>query len=443
MRRLLGREEGQTMIMVAVLMIPLLAFAGLALDLGQAAVRHRLAQNAADAAAQGAAYQIFLGRSESTATNRADTLMPPHGYTTANLTSLQFLDVSGNATTDPAGVVYVQTTVSETFNTFLLGMVGISQATASAAATVKVGPGTAPCVLCVLDPHQSGALALKGSGQATVTGGGVVVNSDDSTAATAAITVSGSAELTAPYIGVVGDYKEGGNGQFNNGGADVAPYTGVSPVPDPLIGVPDPLSTGQCGSPQPDVSLSSTGATQTISPGTYNTIKVTGGTLTMTAGVYCITGSFEVSGGGTVIGQGVTLYFTCGTSAAPAACAPGQTGGSFSATGNGGSGGTAGDGTFDLTAPTSGTYQGLLVFYDRNDTGGTVGFQVAGNGNDTFTGTIYAKAAAADLSGNGATMQTDSMFICDTAAIGGNGNLNLTYNQADNYQVPQLPVFTQ
>ncbi len=72
----------------------ILGFAGLVLDYGQAAAKHRQVQNAADAAAQAAAYQIYAGNSEATATTSADLVMQQYGYTASNVTQLSYLDSS-------------------------------------------------------------------------------------------------------------------------------------------------------------------------------------------------------------------------------------------------------------------------------------------------------------------------------------------------------------
>ena len=114
----------------------------------------------------------------------------------------------------------------------------------------------------------------------------------------------------------------------------------------------------------------------------------------MNPGVYVIEGAFDIGAGTSVDGVGVTLYFTCSTytSTNTAPCSsPGTSGGYFYDHGNG---------TVVLSAQTSGTYQGLVMFYDRNDYGEYKYPQkdcdepFVGNGATlSVTGTVYAKDA--------------------------------------------------
>jgi hypothetical protein len=136
----------------------------------------------------------------------------------------------------------------------------------------------------------------------------------------------------------------------------------------------------------------------------------------------------KISGNnGTITESGVTLYFTCGL-IVPAACSgPGQCGGQLSLTGKG---------QFTLMAPTSGTYKGLLVFYDRNN---TAPVKLVGIRSDTITGTFYAIQSDATLSGNGSAFQIASRVIVDTATLNGNATLTVNWDQTTNYAAPGPP----
>src|ERR1019366_1615640 len=91
------------------------------------------------------------------------------------------------------------------------------------------------------------------------------------------------------------------------------------------------------------------------------------GDLTLNPGTYIITGSLSLTGNGNLIANGVTLYFAC--AAYPSPCSTGQSGANFTLTGNG---------SMTLSAPTSGVFQGLSIFADRNNTA-----------NDALTGNGY------------------------------------------------------
>src|SRR5207237_8855935 len=100
-----------------------------------------------------------------------------------------------------------------------------------------------------------------------------------------------------------------------------------------------------------------------------------------------IRGELGVSGTGSIVGSGGTLYLAC--SGYPTPCITGQAGAQIAMSGSGSS---------QLTAPTSGTYKGLAIFYDRANISPIA---ISGNGGDSLTGTVYGKSAVAELSGTG------------------------------------------
>ena len=126
----------------------------------------------------------------------------------------------------------------------------------------------------------------------------------------------------------------------------------------------------------------------------------------MDAGTYVFTGNLDFTGGGTLNGTGVTLYF-----AAP----NGQLGGP----GNGNT-------TLNLTAPTSGTYNGILIYQDPNDTNLA---ELNGTPIANFTGVVYMPNAELELSGN-TTMNLTTDLIVDSLYDKGNATINITdYSQ--------------
>ena len=143
----------------------------------------------------------------------------------------------------------------------------------------------------------------------------------------------------------------------------------------------------------------------TIKPGIYSQISVSGnGTLTMNGGLYIIEGGgFTVSGNASVVGSGVTI-FNAGSKY------PG-TGGTY------GSITLSGNGSYNLSPATSGTYAGIVIFQPRDN---TKALTLSGNASG-MTGTIYAPAAQLAESGNA---QLNAAVIVDTLTISGNGISN-------------------
>jgi len=263
----------------------------------------------------------------------------------------------------------------------------------------------ATCALCVLRPSAAPALSLTGNGSVSVSGS-VAVNSSGKPAAS----LTGNGTVTATQIGGPGapsQFKVTGNGRFSP--TPVA----ESAVPDPLAALPECPDTAFPPNPcsttvQSNVALTGNGSA-TINPGIYQSISLTGnGKLTLNPGVYVITGSLSVTGNGSLSGSGVTLYLACSTYPTP--CATGKSGASFSLTGNG---------TVNLSAPTSGPFQGVSIFADRNNTATNT---LTGNGS-TIGGTIYAESANLTLTGNGQMLI--GRLIVNMLTLTGNGSVTI------------------
>jgi hypothetical protein len=142
-----------------------------------------------------------------------------------------------------------------------------------------------------------------------------------------------------------------------------------------------------------------------VNPGTYKSITVSGnGLLELRSGIYVVTQAISVSGNGVLVGQGVLLYLGCGTSSAVQSCGAGQPGASFSVSGNG---------LYTLNGMTGGTYSGLTLFADRNNTS-TIG--LSSGATSVFTGGIYARSGAFTLTGSGGTVTLNGVIAVDTAA---------------------------
>ncbi len=129
----------------------------------------------------------------------------------------------------------------------------------------------------------------------------------------------------------------------------------------------------------------------------------------MSAGTYVFTGDLDFTGNGSLTGTGVTLYF-----AGP----NGQLGGP----GNGNT-------TLNLTAPTSGPYNGILIYQDRTDSNLA---EFNGTPIANLTGIIYMPDAELEFSGN-----TTSNFVTDLIVNQlyeqGNATINITnYNTTVN-----------
>jgi hypothetical protein len=150
-------ERGQVLVIVAVGMLAIVAMVGLVIDGGYAWARQRDTQNGADAVAKAGTVQVQQYLAYMTA-NDFDVACAVAGAATANgvvVVSAEYTDYQGqpllpspvpvgDCTVDlgvgiPAGAQGVKATTSETFDTFLMQVMGFDQLTTIADATAVVG----------------------------------------------------------------------------------------------------------------------------------------------------------------------------------------------------------------------------------------------------------------------------------------------------------------
>jgi len=156
-------------------------------------------------------------------------------------------------------------------------------------------------------------------------------------------------------IGVVGGYA--GEGLIPT------PTTGIPPFTDPLITVPAPSHSATC--------ISQTG-TQ-LHPNVYcNGLHFTTGAYTLSAGTYVLLGGgLSIASTAQVTGNGVIFYATSDASHP------------YGGVNIGGSSST------NLSAPTTGTYAGILFFQDRSVPLGSAVSTFDESSGASFTGALY------------------------------------------------------
>jgi hypothetical protein len=84
-----------------------------------------------------------------------------------------------------------------------------------------------------------------------------------------------------------------------------------------------------------------------------------------------------------------------------------------------------GNSTNIYTAPTSGTYKGLLVYLPY---GNSNPITVSGNASSEFTGSILAVSSNIQLQGNSETLALSTKIIGYTVQFSGNGTFEIDYN---------------
>ena len=415
-----GANRGQAILLIALMLPLMLGMAGLVVDGGMLLVARRTAQTAADAATYAAAYDLLEGKGAAAATASALYYAAENGYNNDGTTNTVTVSIPPTSGPHAGDSNFAQVRITATLSTLFIQVLSGGSAVAAASAVGGTTGSVPPYSILALDPSAPQSLNVTGSGNFNV-GGGIMV---DSNASTNAFNLTGSGNVQAASIDVVGGFRQTGSGTVSP-----TPHTGAAAVPDPLasLSAPDLASlTVQHGTASNPSTLSITGSSPvTLQPGIYyGGIKITGsGNVTLQPGIYVMAGGgFTVTGSGSLTGSGIFFYNTQDPT---------------HPTGSGAYGGITitGSGAVNLTPPTSGSYENLLFFQDRNNTNT---FKVTGSGALNSQGTLYLPSALVDITGSGDARAMQ--IICDEAKITGSGNLNIPYNTSYFYSAPRAAL---
>lgn len=401
-------EEGQAIVLVAIVMLGMLFAVGLSVDSGQLFNGRRTAQEAADAAAFAGATVLYQGGSSAQAISAATSDAALNGYATDTPTSGTTVTVNNPPTSGAhAGqALYVEVIILTPVRTSLVPQQASFTTIRARAVGGAVSVNSGYAIMSLNQACANNSISVSSNGSLDLSGGGILVNSCGATAASN----SGTVTIEEPYgTDVVG----GASGTWPN------LETGQAVRPDPLAGLAKPSVNGLTTySPACPPSINQPGIYTTtfssncdyvFAPGTYifkgGGINLAGNS-SMCTGPACTT---PTAAGG--------VFFFLTSSTYPA------TGGScaeFSLHGNNSS---------NLSPPTSGTYQGLLIYVDNNC---SITLSVGGNGAITTTGTIYAPNVTIAGDGNNAVVQASQIITKTLTAQ--NADFTITYDDSLTYQ---------
>ncbi len=398
---LIRDERGQTMIVTALCIASLCGMAGFAVDVGALFRAKRNIQTAADAAAVAGAdeskYGDWSGAAQAAATQ--------NGFTNGTGGVTVTVHNPPSSGSHASGVEVIITVAEPTYfmKVFHLTSMNVS---ARAVAGLVAGSG------CIYTLDTSGTdIGLTGTADLSMPNCGILVDS----AASNAIRMTGSSGITAASIGIVGGVSAGSNTSMNP-----SAITGIAPAPDPLSWMPVPTFTS--ASCLPDPHKTGTGSVTlgpAISGGTvcYNGLSVSGnGSVTLTPGLYIINGGFSMTGGGTISGTGITFFL-----AAP-----------------NGSASLSGSGSLNISAPTSGTYNGILFFEDPADSNA---MSITGSTGSNLAGIFYAPSAALTMTGSsGANIYAD--LVVSSLSMTGTSNFQ-NYSTINSNEPLQTATLTE
>jgi hypothetical protein len=412
MRHYTGNRRGQTAIMFTLAIVPLFGMLGLVVDMGWAYFRKQAAQAAADAAAGAAAQAAYITNSSPTcatthvacyaseytcpanpSTSPSDNIgngclyAKANGFVSSGRQKVTFQSGVGSAPTATSVTIsyWVIARVSEDIPQLFSAVLGFPKATVTARATTGTREASAGGCVITLDPTADNSLSISGSAALT-SGCGVFVNSNSSSA----INTNGGGRITTTppaKTQIVGGC---------NGCANISPaaQTGVPTMTDPFADLAPPSYSG-CGDTSNPVNLGSHD-TRTISAGVFCSGLIVGAQsqLTLNAGTYVIKNGISIGGQASIRSNGgVTLYI--------------QSGGIS----------MAGGASVSLSAPTSGSWQGILFYQDRADT--TDSTLVGGTGQ-LMNGVLYFPSAHLTYTGGSNVDATQTTIVAKTASMVGN-----------------------
>jgi Flp pilus assembly protein TadG len=390
LNRLIRCKRGNTLIVVAAAAPLLIGASAIGVDTIQVALAKRQLQRSADSAAMAGAYSVLQSGSVSTAVTR--DLTHNNRITLAGAPTIENAPTTGAFAGNARAVrVVLRANRTVPFMSFFTGSTMAVEVEATAAA---VPDGT----YCVVSLENTSATGVSFGGNTTTDlGCGVATNSTGP----AAISVNGSPTVMASPIAAVGGVPPAS--RFGTGSVTL-PYS--PPQPDPFAGLPSADIPSSVSSPCPSVSVNPNNTT-TLSPGCFSGMDIKG-TVTLNPGVYYINGSTLSFGSQAhVTGTGVTFILTS-TSAATSPSSIAQI------DMNGGA-------ELNLTAPSSGTYSGVLVYQHRNAP--LTNQHINGNSTSRIDGAFYMPSTEITFNGNAGMAVQCLRLVGRRVNFSGNSNL--------------------
>jgi Flp pilus assembly protein TadG len=410
--------RGQTAVLFTLMMVPLFGVTGLVIDIGWAYYRKEAAQTAADAAASAAAdaaYTASAGAAPTCGTTGVacysseytcpTTITTPtnniqrgcmyasdNGFSSTGRQKVTFTSGVGSAPTAAGATVayWVSVKVSERIPQLFSSVLGFPNALVTARTTTGTRVASSGGCVITLNPTASGAISMNGTTNLT-TGCGVFDNSS----AADAINIVGGGNITT-----IGTAKTDIVGQWSGSGViSPAPRMNQPHMDDPFLDMAPPTYSG-CSNTGINLGSHSSqslpgGSSTTVICGDINLSSQS--TLTLGAGLYVVTGTISLGGQTSIFGSGVTIYLP-----------------------NGGVS-MAGGASVSLSAPSSGTWQGILFYQKR---GNATQSTLVGGTNQQMNGVLYFPSANLTYTGGSGTTATATTIVADTLTLNGNSFIN-------------------
>lgn len=379
-RKVMNCRKGNMSVMASILAVPLLISVGTVIDYGNMVRIQSQMQSALDAASMQIAKNVTSGMTDAELETFGNQVflanLDSHLSGDANPPTLTY----GGFSTDSDGTEYITADATYDYTLAIIGSVNpLSSLTMKIAVKAKVSSASGDPA-CVYALSNSAARALEVGGGSDINMSGCVVASDSN--ASDSIYVGGTSTISADCAKAVGQIDA-------TSGLSVS----CDSVRENAWNSPDPFS--DIPEPSRPMALSSNpkNTDTTVSPGRYSDLKLDG-TKTLEPGTYYIEGSLTIHGD--ISGTGVFIYMADGDLT------------------------INGNASLDLSAPTSGTYAGMLFMSARDNTNPMT---FNGSGAAKLDGFIYSAKGDVTYSGSNTTDSTCLRIVADTIKMSGNANM--------------------
>jgi Flp pilus assembly protein TadG len=381
LRDLCDDQQGTIAVIGGLSATVLFGFAALALDVTSWQAAQHSMQGAADTAAYSAG--IAYAKNDGTSyVTQAKAIAAGQRYVdgqNGTTVTVNRPPSSGSYTSNTSAIEVI---VQQPQPRFLSGLFLATNPIVNARAVIIVS-STGPACILALDPTANQAITVSGSANVNSPGCDIVANSSSANA----INMSGSSRLTTPCLVAVGGVTVTSGLALTECST---PTTGASVTSDPYASVPTPTPSGPC------LTVPNT-QTVSLSAGYYcSGLHISGSqTATFGPGVYYISGGdFKIDGSAS--GTGVTFYTTAGNTVS-----------------------INGSNTTTFSAPTGGTYSGIVFFGDRAGNTSTNN-TINGGSNTQITGVAYFPTENLTFAGGAASASNCTQLVADTIKITGN-----------------------
>ena len=392
-RRFFKRSDGNVAIVFALTLPLVIGGAGFGVETSYWYYRDLQLQGAADAAAYGAAIEKRAGSESGKVETVATGIAVANGFdATAGTIVVNSPPKSGPNAGKQAVEVLLTVPLQRAFTRIFSDAPVVENVRAVANFQTT---GNA-CILA-LDPTASKSVLFSGNTSTTIKGCNVMANS---IAADAIKTQGSSATAVDCFISGGGVDLSGGSVQQDCKSA----VTQAPPVGDPFAYLKAPTDGGG--------SKNSNGAT--LQPGNYTSGMSLKNNVNLKPGTYIVSGGdFSVNANANVSGSGVTIYLVGGARVS-----------------------MNGNATINLSAPTSGTYSGMLFMGDQTSAGGGVN-RFNGTAGSSLTGAIYFKKQPVQYLGNFSGLDGCTQVVAATIEWSGSTTIN---QDCSKYGMQNIPA---